>query len=101
MANAIQVTTGTLTSKAAELKSLNSRFQAQVTQLRTQEGSLNSMWEGEARTAFHNAFEKDVTQMDNFYNLIEKYVQSLNEIAKEYDRAEKVNVSTATNRSYK
>ena len=102
MANTmIQATTGTLTNKAAELKSLNSRFQAQVTQLRTQESSLNSMWEGEARTAFHSAFEKDVTQMDNFYNLIEKYAQSLNEIAKEYDRAEKVNVSTATNRSYK
>lgn len=101
MANAIQVTTGTLTSKAAELKSLNGRFKTQVTQLRTQEGSLNSMWEGEARTAFHNAFEKDVTQMDKFYELIEKYVQSLQDIAKEYNRAEKVNVSTATKRSYK
>lgn len=101
MANSIQVTTGTLTNKANELKSLNSRFKSQVETLKSQESSLNSMWDGEANTAFHNAFNKDVIQMNNFYNAIEKYVSSLNEIAKNYENAEKVNLSTATNRSYR
>lgn len=101
MANQIQVTTGTLTSKANELKNLNSRFKSQVSSLRSYESSLNSMWDGEANTAFHNAFTKDATQMDNFYNAIEKYVSSLNEIIQEYERAERANVNTATSRSYK
>ena len=73
MAKTTIVTTTTLKSKANELKSLNSNFKKQVSALREQEKSLNSMWDGEANTAFHNAFEKDATQMDNFYNAIEKY----------------------------
>lgn len=101
MANQIQVTTGTLNSKASELKALNSRFKSQVSKLRTEENSLSSMWDGEAKTAFRNAFSKDAVQMDNFYNAIEKYVNSLMEIAKEYERAEKANLSTASNRKYK
>lgn len=101
MANSIQVTTGTLTSKANELKSLNSKFKSQVQKLQTEEQSLNSMWDGEANTAFHTAFNKDIVQMNNFYNAIEKYVASLNEIVKEYERAEKANLSTASNRKYK
>lgn len=101
MANQIQVSTSTLSSKSSELRSLNSRFKSQVTNLRTQERSLNSMWEGESRKAFHNAFERDAAQMDKFYALIEKYVTSLNEIIKEYERAEKVNLSTATTRTYR
>ena len=101
MANSIQVTTSTLRSKSSELSSLNTRFKSQVTNLRTQERALNSMWEGESRKAFHNAFEKDAAQMDKFYELIRKYITSLNDIAKEYERAEKVNLSTATTRTYK
>ena len=38
--------------------------------------------------------------MNNFYNAIEKYVQTLQEIAKKYDAAEQKNVSTATKRAY-
>lgn len=101
MANQIEVTTSTLTNKANELKSLNSRFKSQVSTLRSYESSLNGMWDGEANNAFHSAFTKDATQMDNFYNAIEKYISSLNEIIQEYERAERANLSTATSRTYK
>jgi WXG100 family type VII secretion target len=101
MSNTIQVTTNTLTTKANELKNLNSQFKKNVETLRTQESSLNSMWEGEAKDAFHSAFTSDATQMDNFYNAIEKYVASLLEIVAKYEAAEKKNLSTAQTRSYK
>jgi WXG100 family type VII secretion target len=101
MANSIQVTTGTLTNKATELKNLNSKLKNQIEALKTAESSLNSMWDGEANDAFHKAFNQDVTQMNNFYNAIEKYVTSLQQIAKAYEKAEKANVNTATTRSYK
>lgn len=98
MAKTITVTTSTLKSKANELKSLNSKLKSHINSLRSGESSLNSMWDGEANDAFHKAFTKDATQMDNFYNAIEKYVQALQEIAKKYDAAEQKNVGTATKR---
>lgn len=100
MSNTIQVTTSTITSKASELKSLNSKFKGYIQNLQTAENSLNSMWDGEANDAFHNAFQRDITQMNNFYNAIEQYVSKLNEIAQQYDKAEKTNLSTATTRKY-
>lgn len=101
MANTIQVTTGTLSKKADELKSLNSRFKSQIENLKTVEASLNSMWDGEANDAFHRAFTQDTTQMTNFYNAIEQYVAKLNEIVKMYEQAEKNNAATANTRKYK
>lgn len=104
MSNTIQVTTATLKNKANELKSLNSKFKSQVENLKSAESSLNGMWEGEAKTAFHKAFTQDITditQMHNFYNAIEQYVQKLDQIATAYEQAEKKNIATATTRKYK
>lgn len=58
------------------------------------------MWDGDANDAFHAAFTKDVTQMNNFYNAIEKYVSNLNEIVKKYEAAESKNLQTAKERKY-
>lgn len=101
MSKSIQVNSTTITNKANELKSLNSKFKEQVANLTSTESSLNSMWEGEAKEAFHKAFTSDVTQMEKFYTAIEKYVTALNQIAKEYEKAEKANTATANARTYK
>lgn len=98
MSSTIQVTPKTLTNKANELKSMNSKFKGYIETLKSQESGLNGMWEGESKTAFHNEFNKDTIQMHNFYNAIEKYVQSLIQIAAEYEKAEAKNVSIATTR---
>lgn len=100
MARTITVTAGELKNKAGELKTLNNNFKSKVAALKEQERSLNAMWEGEANTAFHNAFEKDAGQMDEFYKLIEKYAAALEEIAKTYEEAERKNVQTATTRRH-
>lgn len=95
------VNSKTLKSKAQELKRLNSNLKTQISNLTTQETSLNRMWDGDANTAFHNAFQNDVTQMNNFYNAIEKYVTVLQEIAAKYDNAEQSNQNVASTRKYK
>ncbi len=100
MAKKITVSTSTLRSKASQLRSSNSQFKAQVNNLKAQEQSLNRMWEGDAKNAFHTAFNRDTIQMQNFYNAIEKYCSTLDEIAKQYDNAEKKNQSLATARKY-
>ena len=97
---AFQVTSSELKAKANELRDLNAQFKTQAGNLETQEGSLVSMWEGEARNAFDTAFKNDKAQMDNFYNLIEQYCVALENIAAKYDLAESQNVSTASTRSY-
>lgn len=101
MSNTIQVSTTTLKEKAETLKSLNAKLKQQIESLSSQENSLNSMWDGESNDAFHKAFSEDVIQMNNFYNAIEKYVQTLNEIATEYEKAEQTNLNTASTRNYK
>lgn len=95
------VNSNTLRTKAQSLKQLNARFKNEVANLTVQENSLNKMWDGDANTAFHNAFQSDITQMNNFYNAIEKYVQILLEIAKKYEDAEQSNQNIASTRKYK
>lgn len=96
----IQVTATQLLKQAEELKNYNAQFKAEVNNLESTENQLNSMWEGEANTAFHNAFHKDVVQMSNFYNAIEAYVNALSNIAAKYQQAEARNTDTASTRSY-
>lgn len=97
---AIVVTASTLKSQAEELRQLNSTFKSTINELETTEGQLNSMWEGDANNAFHSAFTSDKTQMSNFYNAIEVYVDALLNIAAQYEQAESVNTETATVRNY-
>lgn len=96
----IRVTSAELKSKAESLTALNSTFKTNVSELETAEQNLNSMWEGEARDAFHQAFNNDKVQMNNFSMLIEKYVAALLNIAAKYEQAENVNVGTASTRNY-
>lgn len=96
----ILVTAATVKSKAAELQNLNEQFKTKVSDLENQEANLNSMWEGEANTAFHNAFLRDKSQMTNFYNLINQYIQTLFNIAAEYEKVEAINTNTGNARTY-
>ncbi len=98
---AFTVTASQLKSAAGELRSLNGQFKSTVGNLESQEGALLTMWDGEAKDAFHNAFISDKGQMDNFYNLIEQYCGTLESIADKYALAEQQNVSTAQSRSYR
>lgn len=96
----ILVTAATVRSRAAELQNLNEQFKTKVSDLENQEANLNSMWEGEANTAFHNAFLRDKSQMANFYNLINQYIQTLFNIAAEYEKVEAINTNTGNTRTY-
>lgn len=95
-----QVTASELKSKAEELRNLNSNFKNEVGNLETTEAALKSKWVGQANDTFHNAFMKDKGQMDNFYNLIEKYVDALLQIAAQYEKAESNNTEIASSRNY-
>ncbi len=97
----IKVTTGELKSKASELRNLNGQFKKAVEDMAATEQQLMGMWDGESKEAFHNAFNSDKSQMDVFYDTIEKYCQTLETNAEKYEAAEQKNISTASTRSYK
>ena len=108
----ILTTSAQLRSKAEELSNINAKFKQQVDQLESTETALVSMWEGDSKEAFHGAFNNDKVplryrssaeseQMHNFYNAIAQYVSALNQIATNYDNAEKANVEVGTTRTYK
>lgn len=96
----IQVTARELRNNAAELQNLNDQFKAKAGELSEKESALCSMWEGDARDAFHRAFEKDRQQMDAFGQLIGQYIAALLEIAGRYEQAEARNRELATARNY-
>ncbi len=97
----IKVTSGNLKSKASELRQLNNQFKKAVEDMTSYEQQLVSMWDGDAKEAFHTAYNNDRTQMDTFYQTIEKYCQALESNAAKYEAAEQKNYNTASNRTYK
>ena len=94
----IKVTPSVLRQKADALRALNSKFKSQVDKMIGIEQRLSDMWEGEARNAFHNAFNTDRQKMDRFAQNIELYVQALLRNAQKYEEAEQRNTNTATTR---
>lgn len=96
----IRVTASQVRSTANQLREYNSNFNTQVNRLQESEASLNSMWDGQANDAFHAAFSSDKEYMTQFYNLINKYCEALDQIATEYENAENKNTETATKRSF-
>ena len=97
----ITLTMSQLKTQAEQLESLNEQFKSQVAELEALEQQLGTMWEGEAHTAFHNAFSSDKVQMDNFYNTIRVYVQALLANADKYSQAEIASYNLAAERTYR
>ncbi len=89
-----------LKTKVDSLRQLNGQFKGQVEELAGTESNLNGMWEGQARETFHNAFESDKIQMNNFYNAVEVYAARLEAIAARYAQAESTNIDIASTRTY-
>lgn len=100
MAANFNVTASDLMNGASNLMDLNANFKAQVENLVSTEASLNSMWEGEARDAFRRVFEEDREQLERFAQLVDRYVETLNQIAENYRKAEETNTSIASTRTH-
>lgn len=88
-----------LVKQAQELQSLNERFKAEVSTMTEKEQALSSMWEGEARNAFHNAYAADVEKFQNFYNGIVRFIEALSNAAQEYVKAEQAAASIGNQRA--
>lgn len=95
-----EVTSSEIRAKAGLLSDLNGQFRAKTGDLESKEQGVCSMWEGEAKSTFHQAFARDKSQMDVFSSLIDEYVGALLDIAQKYEEAERRAVELAASRSY-
>lgn len=95
----IQVTAAKLRSEAENLQSLNQELYHQINELELREYSMQNMWEGVAREAFHAAFMQDKEQMMVFRNLVIRYIQVLFQAAQKYEQVEAQNAEIAARRS--
>ena len=95
-----QVSSSQLRRSGDELIGLVERFKSQKEELSSDEMALAGMWEGEARESFHQAFIRDMGQMEAFVEVVTSYYQVMESIADRYDAAESKNLSIAGNRTY-
>ena len=92
----IKVTPKVLRNKAQELQNLNKQFRSEVEKMVGYRMQLDSMWDGDARTAFDRAFDTDKNKWDLFARNIDDYVQKMIEAAETYETAEQNNTQTAS-----
>ena len=96
----IEVTASELRRAISELTEKNNQFRNKVSELEGLQQELASQWQGEANTAFNNAFQNDKGQWQAFLGLTAQYIQGLETILRIYEQAEETNRMTATNRTY-
>ena len=95
-----QVTASELKAAITDLTEKNKAFKNKVSELEQAQQALRAQWQGDANTAFNNAFEKDKEKWTTFSLMIEQYILALQTILTTYEKAEVTNTSTATTRSY-
>ncbi len=95
----IRVTSAELRKAAEYLRDKNEAFKNNTGKLETQEQTLLGQWEGDAQKVFDSAFKSNKAKFDEFYGLINKYIEALGQIATKYDQAESKNADTAKIRS--
>jgi len=89
MAMDLKVSTSALTNEAAQLKSLKSQLQQEITAMRSISARYLNMWEGGSKTAFTNSVNQNMNLLNAFLNNVQKYSQALEEISRMYETAEK------------
>ena len=95
----IMVTASEVHKSAEQLRNLNAQFQTKLDSLVSRESALVSKWEGDAREAFHNAFNIDKAKMDEFHQVIDEYAVALDQIATNYENAEGKTTQIASSRT--
>ena len=87
-----QVDSRQLRSRKDDLISLMQRFKQEKETLCAKENALRSMWEGAANEGFHTQFMKNAGQMDAFIDVVNQYINVMENVAGRYDMAEQRNI---------
>ena len=83
-----------LINTANSFKSTNSKIDRSTKNMLTIIDKLNSTWKGEASTTYNKKFHQLENDMQKMHRMIDEHVNDLNEMAKQYIKAENTNIDT-------
>ena len=91
MEGSLKVTPEKLIQTAGEFSAIASQMKHLTGDMLSLVKSMNSIWQGEAASAFDMRFEGLTPDMDKLYRMVQEHAQDLQEMAKQYQLAESGN----------
>lgn len=83
-----KVTTEKLKEEATSLAQIKSQLQNEITAMRSHCARYLGLWTGEAKQAFTDSVNKNTNLLNMFVNNMDKFINALNNIAADYEKAE-------------
>lgn len=88
MEGILKVTPEKLLQTSADFASAGSQMKNLTGEMLSLIKSTNSIWQGEAATAYGNKFASLSPDMEKLYRMVNEHVQDLQEMARQYQNAE-------------
>lgn len=82
----IEVTCSELRTAASNISKANESFRDAAANLQAAAEELMSIWEGDSRDKFESGMEQRKTWYAQMSEIVDEYVQSMNEIAEKYEQ---------------
>ncbi|OUQ62897.1 hypothetical protein B5E53_16880 [Eubacterium sp. An11] len=96
MTGTIKVDTSKLTTTANALNSTGNQIKSITNQMTSMINSVSgSVWSGDAANAYKKKFGELQDDINKIIKMINEHVTDLNEMAREYERAETANINAA------
>ncbi len=83
-----RVSTQKLKDEASALRNVKSQLQNEITAMRSYSSRYLSLWEGEAKQGFVTSVNQNMNLLNMFVNNMDKFINALNNIATDYEKAE-------------
>ena len=91
----LKVDPAKLISTAEEFNGTGGQLRSLTDEMITIVDSLNSVWEGEAATAYNQKFHQLDDDIERIHKMIQEHVKDLQEMAQEFIKANNANIDTA------
>lgn len=92
MALTIKLSVTQLRAKKTKLENLNEKLAKEYKNLDQNISQIDSYWDGDAANAFIKKYNKDKQTYNKFIALVKQYIDTLDKIIANYEKAEAANV---------
>lgn len=96
MEGILKVTPEKLIGTSEEFNSTGGQIRTLTQNMVSMVDSLKSSWEGEAATSYSQKFHQLEDDMEKMHRMINEHVKDLQEMARQYQMAEKDNIQTGS-----
>lgn len=79
-----------------ELRELNNQFRAKTTDIRQEQSTLTTKWQGEASDTFAQSMNRKLPNLDTFASVVDEYCNALSQMLANMENTEAKNVAIAS-----